>query len=142
MDEENTERSEQFISDLFFNIPKQKYAITHSSGNKAWPWYEPFAPDARLSVDSIMPPHTIFHVIKPYQEGMTHKQGDYLIEAVLKPPAEDGAPVLKFSMFQFRAGEWERVVDLDDHAFGPAKYPTYLDQYRILEETIIRSSFK
>ena len=140
-DLEQSERSSRMVNDLNAHIPGFKYTITNESGLQGWPFYRKFQLDEKLPVDSIMPPHVIFHIFKPYEEG-ADVDGSYLIEARLLPVAEGGSPILKFDMFQGRGNDWIRVVDLKDHPFPVAKYPGYEEQLQIIEETIIRSSFK
>ena len=141
-DEENSERSSGFVDRLYSEIPVYKYTITHESGPKGWPFYESFDLKAKMPVDSIMPPHLIFHAFEVYEVDEEVDPGSYLVKATILEPSEDGATVLKFQMYERKESEWVRVVDLKDHPFVTTKYPTQDDQYRILKETIIRSSFK
>jgi len=84
--QDHSQSAQRIKTYLQTEIPQKKYAITNQSGI-SWPYFQSFDLKEPVCPDSLMPPHTFVHRVKPIitQNQEEIKAGDYRVLITLMP---------------------------------------------------------
>lgn len=132
-------RCEQVKRYLEKEIPRFKYSFTEESSKK-WPYFQAFDLNAKVPIDSLMPPHTRLHQFIPYQQGSSSGGINELVVIKLFSQSE-GPPDYQVDIYRLFPGSMESSGTSGLHTVNSDTADTQ-KVAEMIRQSVIRYSYK
>ena len=135
----NGPRCQEVKKYLEAEIPKFKYSFTEQS-SRQWPYFQAFNLDARVPIDSLLPPHTRLHQLLPYGS-MDSEEGIHEVVVVELFSQSDSIADYQVNIFQLDQPSGELLGTSGLHTVEVTGNDS-LPVREIIKRSVIRYSYK